>query len=585
MSESPLSAGPGPDVALPASVPADLVAAWHAAGTDRQRARALLEVAYFLEDASKWQAVEIAERALHYAKRSEDRALTAKTLLSISFTLGQAARFSEAFAYLSQTITLARTMHDEGRQLLLDALSVRGTLRHSLGDEHGAQRDFLAVLARGPGADPVTLLVARLNLVTMYTEVHQPETALHHSRLASEELSTIVREHEGRGARLPHEDHYRLGVLETRVGAFLEFARLLGERRRQEAMRGALDEAEAWLEEGLNLAGAKEHVEPRMLLQVHASTLQRLRGQWPAAEAHARRAVALAETLGASVTPEAFLALARVLASRQAWREATGAALQALDIARRAGRHRVLQEVLGELSVLYEQQGHLSEALRVTREALGHAREALNILDQVDFVDAEPSAAGADRGLTLTWQQRLRLAEQQAQQDPLTGLLNRRGLDLHLHRLQGEPGTGPRRALMVALLDIDHFKSVNDRHSHAVGDAVLRTVAHLLTDTARSDTLLSRYGGEEFLLAARVGDARAAYTLLERCRAVIEAHDWAPLLAGRALTVSVGYALGQPQTFSETLLAADEQLYAAKQGGRNRVSPPVGLDQEVPVGA
>lgn len=563
-----------PDPQFPASVPADLTAAWRAARTDEERAMALLEVAYFLEDFSKWQAAEIGKYALHYAKRSENRILIARTLLSISFVLGEGARFTEAFGYLSQTIALAHTMPEEGRQILLDALVVRGTLRHNLGDEHGSQRDFLSILSQeGEASDPITLLLARVNLVGVYAAIQQPEVALHHSRLAGEQLSAIVKAHKERGESLRHEDHYRLGVTETRLAAFLEFARHLRKLHRPEAMRGALDEAEALLDVAVQLAGADDNIQQHMLLQVHAAYLKLLRNDQPGAEVHALRAAALTDSLGSSIFPEAYLALARVLNARGAGLEAAEAYRQALDIARKCGRHRVIQEVLGELSELHEQQGDLSGALRVMREALSHARKALQVIDQAEFVDVDTTAPRSPaEGLHFTWQERLRLAEQEAQQDPLTGLLNRRGLDINLQRLRHEHA-GSHLPLLVALLDIDHFKSVNDRHSHTVGDSVLRTVAHLLTDTARSDTLLARYGGEEFLLVTRVTDHTAAHSLLERCRAVIEEHDWTPLLGDRPLTISIGYALGQPVTFAAALNAADQHLYTAKQAGRNRVHP------------
>ncbi|MFD1732330.1 tetratricopeptide repeat protein [Deinococcus malanensis] len=388
-----------PDPQFPASVPADLRAAWGAARSDEERAMALLEVAYFLEDFSKWQAAEMGEQALQYAKRSENRTLIARILLSISFALGEGARFTEAFGYLSQTIALAHTMSEEGQQILLDALCVRGTLRHNLGDEHGAQRDFLSVLSREDEApDPITLLLARVNLVGVYATIHQPEVALHHSRLAGEQLSAIVQAHAGRGEMMRHEDHYRLGVTETRVAAFLEFARQLRRLQRPEAMHGALDEAEGLLDMAVQLAGTDDNVQQHMLLEVHAAHLKLLRDDLSGAETHARRAAALTESLGASIFPEAYLALARVLSAQECGPEAAEAYRQALDIARKCGRHRVIQEVLGELSELHEQQGDLQGALRAMREALSHAREALQVIDQAEFVAPDVTVPGSAAG-------------------------------------------------------------------------------------------------------------------------------------------------------------------------------------------
>ncbi|PTA67153.1 GGDEF domain-containing protein [Deinococcus arcticus] len=172
-----------------------------------------------------------------------------------------------------------------------------------------------------------------------------------------------------------------------------------------------------------------------------------------------------------------------------------------------------------------------------------------------------------------SWQDRLRCAEVEARQDPLTGVLNRRGLEEGLRALQD--GGGPGWSLLAALfVDIDHFKSVNDRFSHAHGDRVLQAVAGLLSGTVRAGTLLGRYGGEEFVLVAPIRAPGQAHDLAERCRRAIEAHDWSGLLPGVGLSASVGYAVERPGRLSLALQAADDHLYRAKAAGRNRVHPP-----------
>lgn len=155
---------------------------------------------------------------------------------------------------------------------------------------------------------------------------------------------------------------------------------------------------------------------------------------------------------------------------------------------------------------------------------------------------------------------------EQAQTDSLTGLANRRGLmtrlaDLH-HRAQRG---GHGYALMLA--DIDHFKAVNDRHGHAVGDQVLRRVATHLREQLRSSDVVARWGGEEFcvlLPRTALADARG---LAER----VALH-----IAGEGeprVTISVGIDEARPDdTSADPLLQrADAALYAAKAGGRNRV--------------
>ncbi len=160
------------------------------------------------------------------------------------------------------------------------------------------------------------------------------------------------------------------------------------------------------------------------------------------------------------------------------------------------------------------------------------------------------------------------LAEQ-ALSDALTGCANRRAL---LQRLDEELQRRRRVAhpLCLAMIDIDHFKSVNDRFGHAVGDQALQHVAQLLRAGLRGSDLLARVGGEEFVLMLVDTPLPAARATLERLRQRLAA---APLPAsGERLTVSMGLAEAQAGDDCDRLLArADAGLYAAKQGGRDRV--------------
>jgi diguanylate cyclase (GGDEF)-like protein len=164
------------------------------------------------------------------------------------------------------------------------------------------------------------------------------------------------------------------------------------------------------------------------------------------------------------------------------------------------------------------------------------------------------------------------LLQQLAREDGLTGVANRRCLDLQLPqelaraRRFGHP-------LTVAMVDIDHFKSVNDLHSHAVGDAALCRVARLLREGCRASDLVGRYGGEEFLLVLVETAGAPAHSLCNQLRQQVAAHDWSALQPGLApVTVSIGLAALQPGDDLLSLLGrADRQLYRAKQNGRNQV--------------
>ena len=172
--------------------------------------------------------------------------------------------------------------------------------------------------------------------------------------------------------------------------------------------------------------------------------------------------------------------------------------------------------------------------------------------------------------------QRVAMLEHENITDALTGLRNRRFLDL---RLAEEMSRAARYGspVSVLLLDIDHFKSVNDTCGHTVGDKVLAEVGRIVRDTVRNTDLAARYGGEEIAIIAPQTPLSTAVMLGERLRHNIEtkARDAVPEVAvlERPITVSIGVAKSStpPESASKLLWRADSALYEAKGGGRNRV--------------
>jgi diguanylate cyclase (GGDEF)-like protein len=161
--------------------------------------------------------------------------------------------------------------------------------------------------------------------------------------------------------------------------------------------------------------------------------------------------------------------------------------------------------------------------------------------------------------------------ERQTYEDALTGLANRRRLD---QRLADEFSLARRhdRPLAVAIADLDNFKMVNDRFSHAVGDAALRSLAKLLSSQVRHTDLVARFGGEEFVLVLVETDAEAALRVCEKLRNAVERHEWEAIHPGLTLTLSIGLCADTTLPGHERMLAlADRNLYRAKAGGRNRV--------------
>lgn len=167
---------------------------------------------------------------------------------------------------------------------------------------------------------------------------------------------------------------------------------------------------------------------------------------------------------------------------------------------------------------------------------------------------------------------------QLATHDELTGLINRRAM---LERMQLEQRRSLRSGhpLLIAELDIDHFKEVNDTHGHAAGDRVLQVFADTVRRSVRDTDVLARWGGEEFVLLLCDTPVEEATALMERVRRAVHAMR-VPVPQGGApiaVTVSIGLARHTPaDAVARTLERADQALYVAKAGGRNRVVPAQG---------
>jgi diguanylate cyclase (GGDEF)-like protein len=187
--------------------------------------------------------------------------------------------------------------------------------------------------------------------------------------------------------------------------------------------------------------------------------------------------------------------------------------------------------------------------------------------------------------LVLSKERTVRIHKTAATTDELTGLLNRRGFYTAARALcQRQSQRGEQ--VSVLLFDLDHFKKINDRFGHAVGDEALRLFAATVGDNLRASDIVGRFGGEEFvvMLPGSIADAAAA---AERVRVAFEAAGVTVANQPLCATVSIGAASGMPGADLPAMLAAaDAALYRAKDYGRNRVElagetlgpsvPPVG---------
>ena len=190
-------------------------------------------------------------------------------------------------------------------------------------------------------------------------------------------------------------------------------------------------------------------------------------------------------------------------------------------------------------------------------------------LMQLAHIRTRLEALVAER--TRKLQQKSLELERMASHDPLTGLHNRRHADQYLEdRINEFERYG--RDFAIALVDLDDFKRINDDHSHDTGDEVLRLVAQLLRERCRDTVLVSRYGGEEFLLCFPQAGMVAAREACEKIRETVASTEWELLVPGVRVTLSAGVATMREGVSRRELLGlADRALYEAKSGGRNQV--------------
>ncbi len=226
-------------------------------------------------------------------------------------------------------------------------------------------------------------------------------------------------------------------------------------------------------------------------------------------------------------------------------------------LARAAELERMAFRELSELQLKLERATLEASAARATNEALAAKNRQL----------AEAHAELERRARELEdLQGQLR---DQAERDWLTGLHNRRYFANEVERLSSERRGG---RFCLAVLDLDHFKSINDRFGHEVGDRVLVRVAALLCEVLRESDIVVRSGGEEFLVLMAATELRAAAAVCERIRGRVREEPWERLAAGLTVTASIGVAsTADAARLAALARTADQRLYEAKRAGRDRV--------------
>jgi diguanylate cyclase (GGDEF)-like protein len=295
--------------------------------------------------------------------------------------------------------------------------------------------------------------------------------------------------------------------------------------------------------------------------------------QLPASAASLHRALAVFKQADAlSELRSTHSELAAVYAEMNNWRPAYDHLLDAQATAERLFRNQVDQRFTS-LKVEFDTAAKEKENELLTREneanqnALEQERRARGL--QATVITLTVILAGLLATLAVyQWRSKRRMRHL-AMTDELTGVPNRRAVLTQLAPLIGP--TVQRCAMLI--IDIDHFKSINDQHGHAEGDEALRAVAAQLRTEVREPAFIGRLGGEEFVVVVPDADLEAAQRLAERFREQVMKIDTSRWLADRRLTVSIGLTLANraADTPSAMLQRADAALYEAKRAGRNCV--------------
>lgn len=561
-------------------------------------------------------ALELAEQALAMAERLAYQSGRAYALLRIALLRHMLGRGpAESDPALAQSLELFRALGDAVGEA--EAINLRGNLLATRGAHAlAAEQHQLALALRRSLGDREGEASSLNNLGIALRDMGQ----------AAEALEVLLQSLEVANAT----QHTRQQAY-AQLNIGISLAQLGDAAAAVERFNDVLRLAEPGDDRGIECSARVELGEAHISLGRHDEGLRQLHRAWQLAEKTANagdlalvmRALGAAhQGLGAFATAEERLHAALTLARQ------LGDLDLVADTLRLLGKNQLLQGRPNDALFLLDEAlqtalargaaqlaAPIHELLAQAHEAAGDLAEALTNLREFQRArDALQGQATLRRVHALMWRQQLaglereaetqrdlnqslahalaaaRQAEQDkaallaevaaqaealqqlAREDGLTQVANRRWFDTQWPK-EMERARRHQHALAVAMVDVDDFKRINDRFSHAVGDEVLRRVARVLRDNCRSNDLVARYGGEEFVLMFVETPIAGARITCEKLRQLIQAVDWAAVHEGMPpVTVSIGLACWTPETAPTNVLGdADAELYRAKDLGKNRV--------------
>ena len=510
-------------------------------GQERAQARAyLLQATQLQRTGATEPAARACERACAQFEAAGDLAALSEALTDLTLIYVLLGLQDEALEAVTRSLTIAKQLGDN--RLLYWAHNRTGVVRNAQGHPEQAETFMLSALELAATLGPAERFCILNNLADNAHDLVPILRARGDNAAAAASLARGIAQAEAALALTDPAKHpYQRALARINLG-FLQ------------ALEGDFAKAEDSLQAGAAVAAAQGYGNLSRMAQHFTARMRLMQQRF--AEGIAGLGAVLAQ---ATASGDKLMAARINLQLSEAY-EAAGEPGQALQAYRahhaleREFNSAVAQTRARLLSNMFELEASKLEAERARLEAaLFRAQSAA--------LEAEKRAL----------QQKADELGRHAEQDALTGLWNRRHVDGRLPQLYAQLRR-EARIMCVALWDIDRFKSINDRFGHATGDKVLTQIAQLLSAGARSGDILARIGGEEFLMAFQDADLAAARSACERLREAVAAFDWGRMEPGLAVTISVGLTcnLGA-QDFEAALAQADRLLYAAKQGGRNRM--------------
>ncbi|MCP5271039.1 MAG: GGDEF domain-containing protein [Burkholderiaceae bacterium] len=489
-------------------------------------------------------ALRLFELAVAAAERAQDDAALAEALYQRGYLRGVRGEFSSGLTDLDRAATLFdRLGQVEMRTTTQNSIA---TVYNRMGDAEQARRYYRMTLQEQQRTGLKRELVVTWHNLGRVNEQLADWPA---AEEAFQQTLTLARE-----LRYARGEAYGLRGLAALANARGDPALALQRLDAAQALqRGLADErlrGQVLLQRGVALRSLGRMADARLAL------LEALR-IFEQAESTRERA-------------QAHEALAALHAAQGQWREAYAQ----LEAFKRLSDGLLQRQVDERFAALKLQVDRSSEAqhlrlLQREQDATAHALAQERLAGQLRNGAIVVGVIAAALLAALAWRLRRvgRAMQRLAHTDELTGLPNRRDV---LARLDAMLARGTRSALLI--IDLDHFKRINDSHGHPAGDAVLRAAAEVLRAEGAPPAAAGRLGGEEFVLVLPGVDEAGACAVAERIRAAVAALDLGAVVPEGHVTTSVGLTLGQAgDDISALLRRADRALYLAKARGRNRV--------------